>query len=107
MLASGDLLGNPDGIVLDNSGRVYVAGYGSKHVVVVGSDGTIADLGFVPGGPDGVALARHKARSPGRSSSTSGTEQVVALAPDGSLMTLASGGTPGDLVAVDPEGHPT
>ncbi len=102
--ASGEVLGNPDGIVIDNAGRVYIAGYGSKHVVIVDSDGAIADLGFIPGGPDGVALGGAGGPFAGSDIVHQRDGQVVSLGQDGSLTTLASGGTPGDLVAVDSEG---
>ncbi len=103
--ATGDLLGRPDGIVLDESGRVYVAGYGRKHVLVVESDGTISDLGSIPGGPDGVALGGAGGPFAGSVIVNQRDGQVVALGADASLTTLASGGTPGDLVAVDSEGY--
>ncbi|MGO9911912.1 MAG: SMP-30/gluconolactonase/LRE family protein [Acidimicrobiales bacterium] len=54
--AAGDSLGNPNGIVVDDDGRLLVAGYGSRRVLAVEGDGGVVDLGRLPGGPDGVAL---------------------------------------------------
>jgi hypothetical protein len=102
--ARSDLLGNPDGLVIDNNGNAYVAGYATKHVLAVDRYGVIADLGSVPGGPDGVALGSPRGPFAGSVIVNQRDGRVVALRAGGSLTTMAIGGTPGDLVAVDPEG---
>lgn len=102
--ARSDLLGSPDGLVVDNSGNAYLAGYSSKHVVVVGRDGAVEDLGSVPGGPDGVALGSPRGPFAGSVIVNQRDGRVVALGAGGSLTTMATGGTPGDLAAVDSDG---
>jgi len=103
--AAGSLLGNPNGIVVDDAGRILVAGYGNKHVLAVELDGTVLDLGFLPGGPDGIALGGPDGPFPGSAIVNQRDGSVVQLAKSGRLTTLANGGTPGDLIAVDAHGY--
>lgn len=103
--ASGEALGNPDGIVVDGAGRVYVAAYRSKHVLAVDDDGGITDLGTLEGGPDGIALGGEDGPFSGSLIVNQRDGQVVALRPGDAVTTLAVGGTPGDLIAVDAEGY--
>jgi hypothetical protein len=103
--AAGERLGNPDGIAFDGAGRLVVAGYASKHVFAVDERGGLHDLGLLPGGPDGVALGGPDGPFAGSVIVNQRDGTVVALGPDGEITTLASGGTPGDLMAVDGSGH--
>ena len=97
-------LGSPDGVVLDDESTLYVAGYESEHVLAVALDGSIKDLGHVAGGPDGVALGSPQGPLAGCLVINTRDGQVVARRSDGSTVVLASGGTPGDLLAVDQSG---
>ncbi len=103
--AAGAVLGNPNGIVVDDSGRVIVAGYGSKHVLRVEVGGSVTDLGHLPGGPDGVALGAPGGPFEGAVIVNQRDGSVVAIGPHGEVVTLAAGGTPGDLIAVDAQGY--
>jgi hypothetical protein len=98
-------VGNPDGVVVDEAGRALVAGYGSKHVLAVDEDGEISDLGYLEGGPDGIALGGGNGPFAGSLIVNQRNGEVVALSPAGEVTTLAQGGTRGDLVAVDAEGY--
>jgi DNA-binding beta-propeller fold protein YncE len=103
--ASGALLGSPDGIVLGDDGRLFVAGYASKHVLAVDEGGVVTDLGMLPGRPDGIALGGPDGPFAGSVIVNQRDGAVVALGPEGEITPLGIGGTPGDLMAVDRTGH--
>lgn len=99
------MLGNPNGISLDGDGRVLVAGYGSKHVLAVGRNGSVEDLGELPGWPDSVAAASPDGPLAGSVVVNQRDGTLVTLQPGGTITRLATDGTPGDLIGVDPEGR--
>ncbi|MGO9195892.1 MAG: hypothetical protein ACLQK4_02035 [Acidimicrobiales bacterium] len=103
--AAGNLLGSPNGIVVDDAGRVLVAGYDSRHVLAVERDGAVVDLGFLPGGPDGIALGGSDGPFYGSAIVNQRDGCVVQIAQNGDQTTLATGGTPGDLIGVDADGY--
>ncbi len=105
VVARDDLFAGPDGVVLDGEGHIIVAGYESKHVVSIDRGGTLTDLGYLPGGPDGVAVGGSDGPFDGWIIVNQRNGEVVACGPAGALTVLATGGTAGDLVAVDPTGH--
>jgi hypothetical protein len=102
--ARDERLGSPDGIVLDEEGTLFVAGYDSKHIVAVARDGSIDDLGYLAGGPDGIALGYSGGLLGGCLVVNQRDGLVVARRPGGSVVVLAGGGSPGDLLAVDRRG---
>jgi hypothetical protein len=74
-------------------------------VVEVHPDGTVIDRGVVEGGPDGIAIGGLEGPLDGCVVISLRDGRVVALRPDGAITTLAAGGTPGDLLAVDRHGR--
>ncbi len=103
--ASGGPLGGPDGVAISLDGHLFVACGGNKHVVEVHPDGTVIDRAVLEGGPDGIALGGPEGPLDGCVIISLRDGRVVALRPAGTITTLATGGTPGDLLAVDRHGR--
>ncbi len=103
--ASGDPLGGPDGVAISPDGHLFVACEGNRHVVEVHPDGTVIDRAVLEGGPDGIALGGSAGPLDRCVIISLRDGRVVALRPDGTISTLAAGGTPGDLLAVDRHGR--
>lgn len=103
--ASGGALGGPDGVAIDPGGHLFVACEGNKHVVEVHPDGRVIDRAVLEGGPDGIALGASGGPLEGCIIISLRDGKVVGLRPDGTITTLAAGGTPGDLLAVDRHGR--
>jgi hypothetical protein len=94
-----------DGMSLSDDGKtLYVAGNGGHLLAVSTVTGLVTrDLGFVPGGLDGTALGTGTLAGNIFANTNGGTVVEINLTTLAQT-TIATGGTRGDLVKVDPNG---
>ena len=97
---------DPDGLAFNANGSVlYVADVTTSHVL--GYDSTtksqIFDSGYIPGGPDGIAIGSGSISGNLFINTNSGNLYEINLA-SGVQTLIASGGSRGDFVTPDPNG---